>query len=316
MKKMRKFFSVLLVLMLTMAMLPVTASAATLSKGSRGTQVKYLQVNLNGLGYASMSVDGQFGSQTEKAVKKFQKAYGLSADGIAGSQTLGKMDSVVKDVQNKLNKLGYSAGSADGVYGNNTKNAVKKFQKAVGLTADGIAGTATLKKLNEATTPKPGNPSNNTNTVTAVTSGFSKTASNVKTYSVKKDGNKKITNNFVIREFACYDGSDTVKIDSKLAALLQDIRTHFGKPVTINSAYRTASHNARVGGASNSYHLYGKAADISVSGVSPREVAKYAESLGVKGIGLYDNQGFVHVDTRTSKYFWRNNGNNAVSTFR
>lgn len=149
MKKFKKLLSVFLALVLCMALLPVTASAATtLSTGSKGTQVKYLQLNLNGLGYGTLDTDGQYGSKTKASVIKFQKAYGLTTDGMAGPQTLGKIDGVVKGIQGNLNKLGYSAGSADGVYGNNTKNAVKKFQKAVGLTTDGIAGANTLKALN------------------------------------------------------------------------------------------------------------------------------------------------------------------------
>ena len=129
----------------------------------------------------------------------------------------------------------------------------------------------------------------------------------VKKYSVKKDGNKSLSTNFKVKEFRCNDGSDTVLIDSGLVAILQKIRTHFGRPVTINSAYRTATYNYRVGGASGSQHVKGTAADIVVKGVAPKEVAKYAESIGVKGIGLYETAKdgyFVHVDTRANKSFW------------
>ena len=138
-------------------------------------------------------------------------------------------------------------------------------------------------------------------------------ASNVQTFSRSADGEKNLSANFKVKEFACKDGSDEILIDLDLVDILQRIRDHFGAAVTINSAYRTESHNASVGGASNSYHLYGRAADISVSGVSPAEVAKYAESMGVRGIGKYGS--FVHVDTRENKYFWVNSGSNSVSTF-
>ena len=73
--------------------------------------------------------------------------------------------------------------------------------------------------------------------------------------------------------------------------VLQDIRDHFKKAVNINSAYRTEAYNKKVGGASKSQHLYGKAADIVISGVKPREIAEYAESKGVGGIGLYEYGG-------------------------
>ena len=77
--------------------------------------------------------------------------------------------------------------------------------------------------------------------------------------------------------------------------------------------YRTESYNSKVGGADKSYHLYGSAADIRIDGVTPLMIAAYVEGLGVKGIGMYDT--FVHVDTRTSNYFWVNRSGNRVSTF-
>jgi uncharacterized protein YcbK (DUF882 family) len=92
-----------------------------------------------------------------------------------------------------------------------------------------------------------------------------------------------------------------------LVDYLQKIRDYFKRPITITSAYRCAIHNRNVGGATGSYHSQGKAADIVVDGVTPLEVAQYAESIGIKGIGLYetDSDGhFVHIDTRTYKSFW------------
>lgn len=279
----------------------VGASAATLKSGSRGTEVKKLQMNLSGLAY-TVTADGIYGSKTVNAVKRFQQANGLTADGIAGSTTQSKIKSIVTKLQTNLKSLGYSVGTVDGVYGTSTKSAVKKFQSAYGLTADGIAGVKTLSKISSAL---------NTSTV----STYSRTSSNVVTYSLARSGSTKLTNNFSVSEFKCNDGSDTVKIDLKLAALLQEIRNHFGKPVIINSAYRTASYNKKMGGSSNSLHLYGKAADIRIDGVSPTAIARYCESLGVKGIGLYST--FVHVDTRTTKYYWKTSGSAtwSVSSF-
>lgn len=124
---------------------------------------------------------------------------------------------------------------------------------------------------------------------------------NVKTYSVKADGNLKLSTNFAVKEFRCLDGSDEVLIDLDLVELLQAIRDKMGAAITINSAYRTVSHNASVGGGSQSFHLYGRAADIVVTGKTPKEVAACAESLGALGILRYET--FVHVNTRTTKYF-------------
>ena len=127
----------------------------------------------------------------------------------------------------------------------------------------------------------------------------------IKAYSKKKDGNKKLSTNFKVSEFACTDGSDPIFIDSELVNVLQKIRTHFGKSVTITSAYRTPGKNKAVGGEAYSQHLYGRAADIKISGVSPKKVASYAETLlkNKGGIGTYGT--FTHVDVRATKARWK-----------
>jgi uncharacterized protein YcbK (DUF882 family) len=126
----------------------------------------------------------------------------------------------------------------------------------------------------------------------------------VRAYSKAKDGNKTMTKNFKVREFACSDGTDVIFISDGLVEVLQKIRDHFGKPVNINSAYRTPAKNKAVGGAAYSQHLYGTAADISISGVSPKDVAAFAEMLMPKygGIGIYNS--FTHVDVRAVRSRW------------
>lgn len=126
----------------------------------------------------------------------------------------------------------------------------------------------------------------------------------IKAYSKKKDGNKKVSTNFKVREFACTDGTDPIFIATELVNVLQKIRTHFGKSVTITSAYRTPTKNKACGGTTYSQHLYGMAADIKVSGVSPKKVAAYAETLLPKsgGIGIYST--FTHIDVRATKSRW------------
>ena len=128
----------------------------------------------------------------------------------------------------------------------------------------------------------------------------------VRTYSRAGDGNKifyyRKELNFKVIEFACHDGSDEIKIDSDLILFLQDIRDHFAAPVNIHSAYRTKEYNKEIGGAPRSQHIYGKAADIDVKGVSPLYVAQFAESDEIRGIGLYTWG--CHIDTRKAKYFW------------
>lgn len=132
-----------------------------------------------------------------------------------------------------------------------------------------------------------------------------------KQYSLAKDGAKQLAPGFRVREFRCRDGSDTIMIDQTLAVLLQAIREHFNKPITITSGYRTAAHNKSVGGAKSSQHLLGKAADIQVADTTVEAVAAYAESLMPDwgGVGRYPvkagrTKGWVHVDTRPNKSRW------------
>lgn len=135
----------------------------------------------------------------------------------------------------------------------------------------------------------------------------------IKTY--KKGTATQLSTNFKSTEFDCHGSGccSSTLVDENLVKYLQKIRSHFGKSVHINSGYRCKKHNAAVGGASASNHMDGEAADIRIDGVTPLEVAQYAEHIGMLGIGVYSWG--VHVDTRTSKYFWYDGGASNVKTF-
>ncbi|MCH5261581.1 MAG: DUF882 domain-containing protein [Lachnospiraceae bacterium] len=135
--------------------------------------------------------------------------------------------------------------------------------------------------------------------------------SSIKEFSLKADGEKQLSENFKVEEFRCKDGSDKILIDVDFVNdKLQDIRNHFGAAVTIHSGYRTESYNTKVGGAKSSYHMKGQAFDIVVEGHTPLEVAQYAQTLDINGIIQYN--GFVHVDSRQSRY-WARNDNGEVT---
>ncbi len=123
-------------------------------------------------------------------------------------------------------------------------------------------------------------------------------------YSLKLAGDKALSKNFRVREFACHDGTDTVFIADELVDLLQKIRDHYGKPVCINSGYRTEVWNKAHGGAAQSQHKYGRAADIHIEGVTPAALAAYVESImpSTGGIGIYKS--FTHVDVRANRARW------------
>ena len=161
---------------LTAALMMMMSSALAytkLQRNDKSNDVQTMQRALNKLGY-SLKVDGNFGSGTESAVRDFQKKHGLKVDGIAGDRTLtliyqlaagspetttvppspssstrlekGSSGEAVRNMQQAMQKLGYML-TADGKFGDSTMTAVKSFQKAHGLTADGIAGSQTLTLL-------------------------------------------------------------------------------------------------------------------------------------------------------------------------
>lgn len=132
----------------------------------------------------------------------------------------------------------------------------------------------------------------------------------VSTYSMKTHAEHSLSPNFKVKEFACKDGSDAVNIDDALVTALERVRAHFGKAVNINSGYRSQAYNAQIGGATNSQHIQGTAADFRITGVNPREIARYLEvTFPGGGQGLYDygpsdKPGFNHLDVRAGKARW------------
>ena len=136
----------------------------------------------------------------------------------------------------------------------------------------------------------------------------------------KKGENLQLTEHFNIREFQCKGidcGCETTLHDPELSSYLQQIRSHFGKPLRISSGYRCDKHNQAIGGAAGSRHTKGQAADVTMDGVDASELAKYAQQIGVKGIGLYgpEEGNFIHIDTRSIPFFWKGEKQIPVDSF-
>ena len=122
----------------------------------------------------------------------------------------------------------------------------------------------------------------------------------------------KLTQNFKKSEFDSKDGTEMPNEVfynvQKLANNLQILREHLNRPIRITSGYRSPAHNKSVGGAKNSQHLLGKAADIQVQGMTPIEVKDaieniiYCGDMLQGGIGLYNT--FVHYDIRGTRARW------------
>lgn len=136
------------------ALNPAVPVWPTLREGSLGQRVQVLQRLLNSRG-ATLDPDGDFGPLTTAAVRSFQTANGLTADGIAGPLTWGKLaptiglgasGEAVRALQLRLTAYGLAAGAA-GSFDSTTVASVKAFQTSRGLTSDGVAGPATWQHL-------------------------------------------------------------------------------------------------------------------------------------------------------------------------
>ncbi|MDQ2084854.1 peptidoglycan-binding protein [Herbivorax sp. ANBcel31] len=158
----------LLLIIVVCSLQPISSygnsSYSNLRLGSRGNDVVRLQQTLQNRGYYQSSVDGIFGSITERAVINFQLDNKITVDGIAGTQTksllyssqpnnnysnlrFGSRGSKVTRLQQTLQNRGYYQSSIDGIFGKITERAVINFQSDNRLTVDGIAGTQTKSLL-------------------------------------------------------------------------------------------------------------------------------------------------------------------------
>ena len=167
---------------------PTATPATSLKLGSQGDDVRNVQRKLRELGFYTGTVDGDFGEGTEKAVKAFQKQYGLTVDGKVGAQTMAKLTTAkatakpavtatpkptatpaystntylrngnsgkqVKQMQERLISLGYLLGKATSDFDNATEAGVIAFQRRNTSYADGVAGPETLKALYSSSASK------------------------------------------------------------------------------------------------------------------------------------------------------------------
>ncbi|HHW60402.1 MAG TPA: hypothetical protein GX404_00680 [Syntrophomonadaceae bacterium] len=168
--------------------------------GAQGAEVVKLQQTLNYKGFWCGEADGVFDAQTHKAVVAFQKSAGLKTDGIAGARTKyelgiahpaskanstylfwGSRGPEVAKIQQALNSKGFTCGTADGIFGPLTYNAVERFQKAAGIIVNGIVGPETRKALETADTKvtQQNNAANNVENKTTAQSSTREAASNV-----------------------------------------------------------------------------------------------------------------------------------------
>ena len=174
----------------------------------------------------------------------------------------------------------YYSGQIDGKWGPLSQKAADQFLEDFGVSLQKETITVTVPEIADAGT--------------------------VLVFSLAEDGEKQLTKNFKVREFACKDGSDPVLIHPMLPAWCQAVRDKFGYSFSPNSAYRTVSYNAKIGGAAKSQHCYGMAVDIPAKdGTTPQQLYDFFEEIlgDTGGLGLYSWG--VHVDPRPVKSRWK-----------
>ena len=190
-------------------------------------------------------------------------------------------------IQCLLQYLGYYTITVDGIWGPGSEQATKDFQAAEGLEDDGIPGKLTQAAL-----------------LDAVANGRFKAA-----YTTQPDSEDTGTEAmwwndikyFTREEFRCkcggkYCNGFPAEPQEGMVRAIDNVREHFGKAFTPNSGVRCPTHNANVGGVSNSRHLYGKAVDFHVPGKTAAQVLAYLATLPGLGYCYAIDADNVHMD--------------------
>lgn len=193
----------------------------------------------------------------------------------------------IQQIQNLLQYLGYYTITVDGIWGPGSEQATKDFQAAEGLEDDGIPGKLTQAAL-----------------LDAVANGRFKAADTTQPDS-EESGTEALWWNdikyFTREEFRCKCGGKycdgfPAEPQEGMVRAIDNVREHFGKAFTPNSGVRCPTHNANVGGVSNSRHLYGKAVDFHVPGKTAAQVLAYLATLPGLGYCYAIDADNVHMD--------------------
>ena len=193
----------------------------------------------------------------------------------------------ILQIQCLLQYLGYYTITVDGIWGQGSEQATKDFQKAEGLEDDGIPGKLTQAAL-----------------LDAVAKGRFKAADTTQPDS-EETGTEALWWNdikyFTRAEFRCkcggkYCNGFPAEPQEGMVRAIDNVREHFGKAFTPNSGVRCPTHNANVGGVSNSRHLYGKAVDFHVPGKTAAQVLAYLATLPGLGYCYAIDADNVHMD--------------------
>jgi hypothetical protein len=206
---------------------------------------------------------------------------------------------VIRAIQGQLLKVHLLDGVADGIAGTLTLSAFAEFKKLEYLEYPELLGRSTAIALLEATYERKAPTDELTKAKDTTLKVFFPKIGWVGASQPIHAGGNFTWGEFTKNLTRVPQTEKVVDAISKLAYYLEDVRSQFGNPsIIINSGYRPSSINKAVGGASNSQHLYGTAADIVVSGIRPHEVYnRLNQTHGSKG-GLGNGSSFTHIDLR------------------
>lgn len=242
---------------------------------------KQKQWQLYYLGYLpdQDEIDGFIGPVTKAATEDFQKAVGIKADGVFGTHTRNKSKEIISDVQEVLKALVDKTLKVDGLAGPKTMEATAKYQKLRGLPQTGIADAATLIMVQQdASDPE----------------------------EVVTDKNVGGTfwdeiKYFTREELKCkcggrYCNGYPAEPQELLVRLAERAREHFGRPAHVTSCLRDKQHNANEGGVANSRHMYGKAMDLYIEGVTGNDLYSWFKKQPEVRYTYKVNDLVVHFD--------------------
>lgn len=205
---------------------------------------------------------------------------------------------IIKAVQKQLVAVHLLDGAIDGKPGKLTTSAYAKFKELEYLEHPDLLGKSSAIALLEASTNRNA-PKDNEKAIVSKSQSLFPKVGLVSAKTLVHEGGHFTWGEFTKNLSRVPQNERVVDQIMKLAYYLESVRSHFGNPsITINSGYRPPSVNRAVGGATNSQHLYGAAADFVVSGIRPSEVYKRLDSFhGSKG-GLGNGSSFTHLDLR------------------
>ncbi len=282
----------------------------TITIGAEDTDVGELQQRLYELGYID-KVTNYFGTDTESAVKKFQKLNGLSEDGKVGKNSremlysedakpnmysYGEQSPEILNYQQRLKALGYLTTEPDGTFGEDTKVAVRRFQESNGLIADGYIGPSTKDALMSAEAQ------GNALTIGAKGDDVTRVQNRLKDlgYMKKATGYYGEDTETAVRNF---QKTNRLTVDGKIGrhtmnTLFSDSAKKYKKPASSsnNGGSSNNSGSSNSGGSSNeggsSANVTGANVDSFISVAESKIGKKYVR--GAKGPNSFDCSGFVY----------------------